>query len=320
MIRLLRSSRARLLGLIGLALATLPVAPARASTPAAPRPDYSAYQRLLNDYIRVVSGRGQPYDARFYYGQLFVDENIWRKKRSARLEAIHEQMLAERSRAVSPHDRIAWALNTYNFLVLEHATMNLLVPGRQFQRVLSVNDMCGNDGGFFDNDVATIDGRVYSLRQFEREFVFGDTSFVGMGRAAPPRRAGPDPRLGFAIVRGATGSPPLMLRAYQGDSLDRQLDQAVRTALALPRFARLEDRAFIVSSVVAESWVDLGGAPGAFAFVAAHVPKPLQKELRRRNVTTITSYGEFDWSLNLWEAPRGLAPAQPAPDSTARKS
>jgi len=158
--------------------------PARAQAP-----DYSGWQSLLDRYVVRLEGKNQPADTRFDYEQLYVDEGIWTKKRSERLERVHAQLFSVSPSALDDRARLAWAINAYNFLVIERATLLLLVPRRQFQRYDAVTQMSSADGSFFEAHVAQVDGRHYSMAEFERRFVYGDSTPMVEPRRAPGDRA-----------------------------------------------------------------------------------------------------------------------------------
>src|SRR5262249_42181549 len=54
----------------------------------AEEPDFSGWRDLLQRYVKVVAGKGQPWDSRFDYQRLYVDEGIWQKQRADGLSAL----------------------------------------------------------------------------------------------------------------------------------------------------------------------------------------------------------------------------------------
>jgi len=300
--------RARFAALLA-ASALLSAAPALAQAP-----DHSGWQMLLDRYLfRMGDGKKQPAETRFDYEQLYVDEDIWTRKSSERLERIRGQLLSVTPSALDERARLAWAINTYNFLVVERATLMLLVPGRQFQRYDSVEQMSSPDGRFFDAQVATIEGRSYSMAEFERRFVYGDSTPL-----IEPRRQANDPRLMFALCRGSVGGPPLAPRAYRPESLEVQLDRATRTALALPFMAASDasGRHLLVSNYLGERLLDFGGtSSGILPFLEKHGPPALRSFLRRQKPADVTRFTKVDPTLNQFLRPK---PAPPAPAPTPK--
>ena len=119
-------------------------------------PDYSGWEALLKQYGRVVSPKAGPWDSRFDYEQLYVDEKIWTQHHSETLERVHTQLVNVSPADMTPAERTAWAINTYNFLVIERLAMHLLVPGRKFMRYDSPKEVNNEEGTFFAAEVASL--------------------------------------------------------------------------------------------------------------------------------------------------------------------
>lgn len=300
------------------ALALLCVSLVLAARPAqAAEPDYTGYAALLQKYLHVTSAKGQPYDTRFDYEQLFIDENIWTLKRAEGLATLHTQLLSVSPDAMTPRERQAWALNAYNFMVIERMTLRLLVPGRKFMRYDSPKQVNADDGTFFAAPVAQIDGRRYSLDGFERRFVYGDTTTRPIEDAISVREVGGDPRLQFALVRGSLCSSPLLPWVFRADSLEAQLDRATRIGLAVPAWIRLDAATGMLSASnrFFEERADYGGTAmtGLMPFLGKHAPLAVRKVISARKLVKPDLYFEPDWKLNQYEHPR---PKLPGADST----
>lgn len=296
-----------------LAVLSIAVIAACAAAPArAQAPDYSGWQSLLDRYVVRLEGKNQPADTRFDYEQLYVDEGIWTKKRSTRLESVHAQLFSVSPSALDDRARLAWAINAYNFLVIERATMLLLVPRRQFQRYDAVSQMTSADGSFFEALVAQVEGRSYSMAEFERRFVYGDTTPM-----IEPRRAARDPRRMFALCRASLGGPPLAPRAFRPESLEVQLDLAARTALALSRTATVDpaSKKLVVSAYLGERIVDFGGTQsGIVTFLSRYGPSALRSAIKREKLADVARFTTVDPMLNQFLRPKPPPPA-PAPKS-----
>jgi hypothetical protein len=269
-------------------------------------PDLHGYQSLLDRYVRRIGARGEPFDTRFDYEQLYVDENIWKLQRSERLEQLHAQLLAATPSAMTPAERLAWGINTYNFLVIERITVNLLVPKHGFQRYKAVDQINALSSGFFTGRLAVVEGRSYTLDSFQRRFVFGDSS-----ASHGPRALLADPRVLFATNPGRIGAPPLMPRAYRADSLDHQLDEAVRVTLALPRFVTVQANPtlLLVSDWLARNRADLGGSEEALlAFVQKNAPRAVRDGIRKAKLTKVSRYVAANPLLNQMDHPKIIMP------------
>ncbi len=264
---------------------------------------YPQYQALLDQYCVRLAGDGPGADTRFDYEQLYVDDHIVRLKRSERLESVRAELFAARPEALSARDRQAWAINTYNFLVIERITLHLLMPVKnKFVRFRSVDEMDGSPGRFYMQPTTEFAGRSYTLKQVERGLVFGDTTTSGF-RMRPA-----DPRVALALCIGRVGGPPLAARAYRGDSLEAQLDQAARTTLALPRFlvvdaaqGRLE-----VGAYLAQQRADYGATLDAIVpFLLKHAPREAREAIRKAKLARVTHLIPGDPLLNQIVRPRG---------------
>ena len=286
----------------------------------AAEPDYSGWQALLKRYVRVVQTKGQPWDSRFDYAQLYVDEGIWTKHRADSLALIHTGLLSVSPGDMKPHERTAWAINTYNFLVIERMTVNLLVPRRQFMRFDSPKQVNTDAGLFFVAPVATIEGREYSLGGFERRFVYGDTSADPLVDGMLAREKPGDPRIAFALCKASYCTGPLVPWAYRADSLDAQLDRAARIALALPTYLKPDPVAgtLTATNMFFEARVDFGGPelPELMPFLLKHAPLAVRRLIVAKKLARPTMFFEPSWKLNQWDMPKPKLPNAVSADSS----
>jgi len=318
--------RLRSLGAL-LALTLLAGVVLSAATPArAEEPDYSGWSDLLKRYIKVLhgapagGGSGKSWDSRFDYEQLFIDEGIWTKRRADGLAMLHTQLLNVSPSDMTPAERTAWAINTYNFLVIERMTLYLLVPGRKFMRYDSPKQVNRNDGTFFAANVANIGGKDYSLRGFERWFVYGDTTADPSDDNLLPREQAGDPRLAFALCKGMIGTGPLLPWVYRADSLEKQLDRATRMALALPTYVLADAKTgeLAATNRFFEERADYGGneLPGVLPFLKKYGSRATRELITTRKLTRVARYFEPDSKLNQFNHPApklpGAAEAAPA--------
>ncbi len=282
-------------------------APSRAA-----EPEYTGYRDLLRRYLRVLGAKGQPWDSRFDYEQLYIDEKIWSLRRAEGLATIHTQLLSVTPSSMTPRERTAWALNAHNLLVIERMTLNLLVPGRRFMRYDSPQQVNRAEGRFFAAPVATVEGREYTLTGFERCFVYGDSTAEPRADGTMPRERGGDPRLQFALAKASLCSGPLLPWVYRADSLEAQLDRAARLGLALPRWIRLDAASgtFMASNRFFEERADFGGPalPGLMPFLLKHGPPALKKAIQSRKLTRPSMFYEPDWKLDQFEHPSPKLP------------
>lgn len=304
-----------------MALATLALLAALPHRARAEEPDYSGYQDLLRRYVKVLAEKGKPWDSRFDYEQLFIDENVVQLRRADGLARIHTQLFSVIPSEMTPAERTAWAINAYNFLVIERMTVHLLVPGRRFMRYDSPREVNRDEGTFFAAPVATVEGEPYSLTGFERRFVYGDTTAVPTANGTIPREHGGDPRLQLALVKASLCSGPIQRWVYRADSLEAQLDRAARLALALPRWVRYDAATnyLVASNRFFEERADLGGndMPGLMPLLAKHAPLAVRRAIQAKKLTRPGMFFEPDWKLNQFDHPKPKLPGA-ATDSTKK--
>jgi Protein of unknown function, DUF547 len=261
---------------------------------------FARYESLLADYLVVTSAAGQPLETRFDYIKLH--DNVGRFGRMSR---IRNDLLAVPLSKMSRPERLAWAINTYNFLVLELTTENLLDRNiSAYLRVQGYSGVARNsvqqiqiDGApFFEAPVIEIEGKSYNLNTFERQFVFDGFDPKSGGKL--PRAL--DPRAHFALVCAAKGCPPLRPSAYRAESLEVQLDRATREALASPSHLRWSADTGILYASSIFNWyaADFGGTDGAYGFLLAHAPPAVAEALRARPNGRIDQFIVWDWKLN----------------------
>jgi hypothetical protein len=298
--------------LVRLALAVGVACTSFAGQARAAEPDYTGYAALLQRYIHVLRAPGKPWDSRFDYEQLYIDENIWTLHRADGLQRIHNELVAVVPSEMKPRERAAWAINTYNFLTIEHMTLRLLVPNRRFLRYDSPREVSGDEGAFFAAPVVSVEGRDYSLTGFERRYVYGDTTAEALADGTKPREAGGDPRLQLALVKASLCSGPILPWVYRADSLETQLDRAARLALALPRWVRYDAATnyLTASNRFFEERADLGGPdlPGLIPLLARHAPLAVRRAIQTKKLARPGMFFEPDWKLNQFDHPAPKLP------------
>lgn len=289
------SKRHRAAAVIALLLAvTGPAArpaTARAAAPATLRLEYRGYQELLNEHLWITSEPGEPLETRFNY-EKFFDE----RGRAERAFRIRRQFLSVDPGRLDARNRTAWAINFYNFLVLEQLTDQLLVPRAHRQRRVSIEEFSTDEANFFKTPIVRIDTTEYSLDGFERHFLFQD--FDRAPGSVVPR--GLDPRIHFALVCGAVGCPPLQPRAFKAESLEIQLNAAVRGALASPRHFQRTVGANAVRMSAIFFWypADFGGQQAALQWALPYLPKGERLEIEKMKPAPAIAQLPWDWKIN----------------------
>ena len=263
-------------------------APARAAT----RPDYSGYQKLLDDYLHVVSKPGDAIETRFDY--IALDAQPGYPERMGRIRRAMQDVDVD---SLSAKERMAWAINVYNFRAIELVINDLRDP-RSHKVIPSVREI-GNFHaiGYFDQPGLRVRDSSYTLNTFERKYLF--YGFSRAEGAQPPKEL--DPRAHFAIVCASVGCPPLMPRAYRADSLDYQLAMSVRNALSSPRHLQwLPATKRLLTSQIFR-WYQRDFEPdGPIAFIKSYAPPPILDAMIAADVKAIDQDIPWDWSLNRY--------------------
>lgn len=209
--------------------------------------------------------------------------------------------------------RMAWAIDAYNFLVLETVTRHLFPLSDDTvstRPVGSIRDIRIHGREVFEAPLVEVEGVTYSLDAFERYFVFDGWD----PKSGVPRPGTLDPRAHFALVCAARGCPPLRSRPYEdGDVpsdpprsmsfcqiLDHELDQAARDALANPSHLRwIPGKNRLEASEIFDWYAaDFGGPDGVMAFIRKYAPESVRREIKRHDIHEVSAYIPWDWRLN----------------------
>ena len=250
---------------------------------AATEPDTRGYDALLAERLAVLGVNGRPAATAFDYTGLHA-----RPEAMAGLRMIHDQLLAVPPSRMNSRERTAWAINLYNFLVIERV-MSHFTGGQPPGDVRYVP-------GFFADSAVEIEGRAYSLEAFERHFLFAD--FPRDTGGVPP--ASLDPRIHFALVPGTRGGPLLARHPFQASTLDADLDRAAGDALLSRAHVRGNPRTlrYDISSIFDWYVADFGGRAGVLRFLRRHAPEGVAGQIIDRGERALSGFIAWDWRLN----------------------
>jgi hypothetical protein len=99
---------------------------------------------------------------------------------------------------------------------------------------------------------------------------------------------------------------------YRADSLERQLDRATRTALALPAYVRADEKSgeLAATNRFFEERSDYGGneLPGVVPFLKKYGTLATRQLITARKLTRVSRYFEPDWKLNQLDHPKPKMP------------
>jgi hypothetical protein len=233
---------------------------------------------ILDTYVR---------DGYVYYRALRMDRK--------RLDSYLGQLAGVDAGRLNRNDQIALWLNAYNALVLRTVVDHYPAPRRS-------NDFPPGSirqiPGAFERLTHRVAGRTLTLDQIEQ------TVLPAFG----------DPRLFFALGRGAVGGGRLRSESFTADDLERQLaevasecvtraeciqiDAAANRLMASPIFSWRE-KDFVDAYAAAAPSVYQARSPVERAILGFVRPKLLQTErdFLEKNAFEV-AYKEFDWTLN----------------------
>jgi hypothetical protein len=250
--------------------------------PAAPAPADSLhhpFDQLLDLYVR---------DGEVYYAALKSDR--------AKLDRYIASLASVEGSEGWPRERqLALWINAYNACVLQSVVSNYPIRGRSSAYP---PDSIRQVPGAFDRLVHRIAGRSLTLDSVE------NTVLAGFH----------DPRVSFALGRGAVGGGRLRSEAYTGAALEGQLRQVAAEVVARPDLVRIDqltkrvvaspifgwrEAEFVSAYATAADPRFANRSPIERAIVAFIVPNllPSEVEFLNRNDFQL-SYGTFDWRLN----------------------
>lgn len=177
--------------------------------------------------------------------------------------------------ALSRYEQLALLINAYNAITLKMMAEN---PGLK-----SPADVPANVG--WTRPTWVIDRSAASMEQLEHAWI---------------RKRFRDPRVHFALVRGARGSPALRAEPYTGRKLAAQLDEQARTTLADKRFCEWDAArvALRLSSTFDRYRSDFADDDrGLVRALLPWMPPAVARALKDANSFDI-EFIPFDWKLN----------------------
>jgi len=220
--------------------------------------DHSLFGELLGDHVKngVVDYQGF-------------------KKNETRLDSYLELLGKTDVQALGRKDQFAFYINAYNA-----GTIKLILS--KYPNITSIWDL-GNRvfNSPFKKKFLQLGSRKVSLDYIENDIL-------------RPRFA--DPRVHFAINCASKSCPPLLSQPYQGEILDRQLNNAARTFINDTRFNRLNGNTLYISRIFKWFSEDFDNDP--LTFFLKYAIGDFKENLEDRKSEIRIKYLDYDWSLN----------------------
>jgi hypothetical protein len=213
----------------------------------------------------------------------------------AKLDSYVNQLATASIDKLSRDEQLAFWLNAYDALVLRTVADHYPIQGRSAEYpAKSIRQI----SGAFERLPHRVAGRTVTLDQIEQTIL---PTFH-------------DPRVYFAIGRGAAGSGRLRSEAFTGARLEEQLADVAAECVTRAQCIAIDRESGKVSASSIFSWREkefaaayADKAPAAFssrspierAVVAFVLPKltGTEKEFLAKNTFQVT-YSSFDWTLN----------------------
>ena len=236
------------------------------------RIDHSAWQEILNDYLRIHDSGVN----RFDYGALKAHAGDF-----AKLASYLASLQSLDPRDYSRAEQKAYWINFYNAL-----TVQVVADAYPVKSIKDISESLlgslGIFGGPWDDVHAKVAGRDLTLNNIEH------------GILRPIWR---DNRIHYAVNCASYGCPNLCPTAFTADNAEELLEAGARAYVNHPRGVEFMDDDFIVISSIYKWYAaDFGGTEKS---VIEHLVKYADKALatRLRKFAWSVDY-EYDWSLN----------------------
>ena len=223
---------------------------------------HGLFDAVLKDHVR---------DGRVDYQAITSDSRFWR----------YLDQLAATDPDTLPDEKaqLAFWINAYNAY-----TIRLIIDRLPLQSIRDIGLGLPVVSGPWSIEFAEIGGKTFTLNAIEHDII---------------RPRFKDPRIHFALVCAAVGCPKLRPEAYEGVSLDRQLDEDARGFLADSSRNRFESdgKKLLLSQIF--NWYR-----GDFDEAAGSVPKYIARYVGpdARSVAldpdVVVEFLDYDWSLN----------------------
>lgn len=197
------------------------------------------------------------------------------KKEEAGLDRYLAKLAQTDPEQLGEDDRLALYINGYNAYTVKLILENFKngQPPDSIRRI----------GGLFTSpwsiSFAVIGGKTFSLDNIEHDIIRVEFN---------------EPRIHFAVNCASLSCPSLISEAYQGETLDLQLERATRSFLEDTRHNYYRNGSLYVSSIFKWYREDFKNDP--VAFFQLHSPSVLPEDVAAGQIRV--EYLDYDWSLN----------------------
>ena len=219
--------------------------------------DHSIYATLLKKYVH----QGNVDYSGFKMEELKLDQYL------KVLENVDSESL-------SRNEQFAFYINAYNAW-----TIKLILSG--YPGIKSIKELGNILKTPWKKKICRIDGDVITLDDIEHHIL---------------RPRFKDPRVHFAINCAALDCPPLASEPYAGNTLDRQLNNAVTAFINNRQRNYFEGNILYVSRIF--KWFKEDFNEDVVGFFIKYADEDLKKKLEIKKQAIKITYLRYDWSLN----------------------
>ena len=205
------------------------------------------------------------------------------KAREAELDAYLAELARADLKSLSRDHLLALFLNAYNAYTIK-SILRTMTPARP-AGVASIRDI----PNVFKAPEHSVGSFRLSLDNIEHNIL---------------RPIFRDPRIHFAVSCAAVSCPPIADRAFTGEQVPQQLDEAARRTLTSPRYARVERNRLLLTKVMDWYGRDFvtpgyhGSAKTLGEYVERYAAPDVREFIGRHRSRVPIDFMEYDWSLN----------------------
>jgi hypothetical protein len=196
------------------------------------------------------------------------------KAEEKRLDAYLKILESADTKKLSRNERFAFYINAYNAW-----TIKLILSG--YPGVESIKDLGSLFSSPWEKKICRIDGKILTLNDIEHKIL---------------RPKFKDPRVHFAIVCASKGCPKLISKPYQGNILNKQLDDAAGSFVNNRERNYFDGDTLYVSSIF--KWFSEDFNNDVIPFFDKYAAGDLKKQIAARSGNIQIKYLDYDWSLN----------------------
>jgi hypothetical protein len=231
--------------------------------------------------ISSPAGRGEMGVENTLYDRLlkqYVNQGVVDYRGIKNEEAILDQYLKvlenTDAKKLSRNEQFAFYVNAYNAW-----TIKLILSA--YPGLKSIKELGSLLSTPWKKKIARIDGDVLTLDAIEHDLL---------------RKQFKDPRVHFAVNCASQGCPPLRPEPYQGNILDRQLEEMTAAFLNDPSRNYLDGNTLYVNSIF--KWFAEDFNNDIVGYFVKYAREDLKKRLEANGGKIKIKYLDYDWSLN----------------------